>query len=150
VGVLFVSRYILIVIEEIEVVQDKNHSFIDFSERTEALAVALGKNVSELPVFIGISPSMLHSYRSGKLPISAKAWRKLEAAELKIVDSQTLKQTQKIKETHYPDDHSGYGVQILKDAEKPITAADFAETKDRIKTLEEKLDLLLKHLGAKP
>ena len=49
-----------------------------------------------------------------------------------------------------PDGHSGYGVPLLKDAEKPITAADFAETNDRIKQLEEKLDLLLKHLGAKP
>jgi hypothetical protein len=37
--------------------------------------------LADLPLKIGVSPSMMHAYRSGKYPISPKAWRKLEAAE---------------------------------------------------------------------
>jgi len=62
-------------------VQEKSKSYQSFCERTDALAKELRINVSDLPQKIEVSASMFHSYRSGKYPISAKAWRKLEAAE---------------------------------------------------------------------
>jgi hypothetical protein len=62
-------------------VQEKSDKFSEYSERTEALARILGKNVSDLPAKIGVSNSMFYAYRTGKYPISAKAWKKLEAAE---------------------------------------------------------------------
>lgn len=61
--------------------QQKSEKFSEFSERTEALARLIGINLSDLPEKIGISASMFHAYRSGKYPISPKAWSKLEAAE---------------------------------------------------------------------
>lgn len=61
--------------------QQKSENFSEYSERTEALARNLGVNLSDLPEKIGVSNSMFHAYRSGKYPISQKAWRKLEQAE---------------------------------------------------------------------
>jgi hypothetical protein len=61
--------------------QQKSENFSEFSERTEALARALGIKISVLPEKLGVSASMFHAYRSGKSPISPKAWRKLEAIE---------------------------------------------------------------------
>lgn len=65
------------------VVQAESENFSEFSERTESLSDSTGCRLSDLPALIGISASMFHAYRSGKYPISAKAWRKLEAAERK-------------------------------------------------------------------
>lgn len=39
-------------------------------------------NLSDLPKKIGVSASMFYLYRKGAHPISDKAWRKLETAEL--------------------------------------------------------------------
>lgn len=61
--------------------QGKSEKFSEYSERTEMLASDLGLNLSDLPLKIGVSASMFHAYRSGKHPISGKAWRKLEEAE---------------------------------------------------------------------
>jgi hypothetical protein len=61
--------------------QAKSENFSEFSERTEVLSRRLHLNVSDLPEKISISASMFHAYRSGKYPISPKAWRKLELAE---------------------------------------------------------------------
>lgn len=61
--------------------QEKSKTFRSFFNRTEDLARKLRLNVSDLPAKIEVSASMFHSYRSGKYPISDKAWRKLEAAE---------------------------------------------------------------------
>ena len=61
--------------------QQKSEKFSEYSERTEFLATSLRQNLSDLPEKIGVSPSMFYSYRTGKHPISAKAWRKLEVAE---------------------------------------------------------------------
>lgn len=57
---------------------DKN---LEFSERTERICSDFGLKLSDLPVQMGISPAMFYAYRSGKNPISAKAWRKLESLE---------------------------------------------------------------------
>jgi hypothetical protein len=61
--------------------QEKSEKFLEYSERTEVLAKLLHLNLSELPEKMGLSSSMFHAYRSGKYPISPKAWRKVEAAE---------------------------------------------------------------------
>jgi hypothetical protein len=61
--------------------QDKSEKFSEYSERTETLASDLRLNLSDLPAKIGVSASMFHAYRSGKHPISEKAWRKLADAE---------------------------------------------------------------------
>ena len=61
--------------------QEKSDNFSEYSERTEALAGRLRANLSDLPGKIGISAAMFYAYRTGKYPISLKAWRKLEAAE---------------------------------------------------------------------
>lgn len=61
--------------------QDKSEFFSEFSERTETLARFMGLRLSDLPENIGVSASMFYAYRSGKYPISSKAWRKLEQAE---------------------------------------------------------------------
>jgi len=61
--------------------QDKSDRHSEFSERTEALSENLGILLSDLPSKIGVSASMFYAYRTGKQPISSKAWRKLESAE---------------------------------------------------------------------
>lgn len=61
--------------------QHQNKSSSIFLERTDALAAALNVSIRELAERIGISQAMLFAYRSGKNPISEKAWRKLEEAE---------------------------------------------------------------------
>lgn len=37
--------------------------------------------IKDLPSMLSISARMLHGYRSGKYPLTEKAWRKLEALE---------------------------------------------------------------------
>lgn len=45
------------------------------------MAEELNVLLKELPSIIGISERMFYGYRSGKYPITEKAWRKLEASE---------------------------------------------------------------------
>lgn len=52
-----------------------------FSERSDALSEHLRISLRETAARIGISQAMLFAYRTGKSPVSGKAWRKLEAAE---------------------------------------------------------------------
>jgi transcriptional regulator with XRE-family HTH domain len=106
-----------------------------------------GLTLKQLSEKSGLGLSTLGNFETGRYDMSPGNLEKL--AEVLEVSVQEILENPPAP-TPYPDDHSGYGVQILKDAEKPITAADFAETKERIKTLEEKLDRLLKHLGATP
>lgn len=61
--------------------QGKKQTHEDFLRRTDALAVNLGMNVSELVPKLKISRAMIFAYRSGNRPITSKAWMKLEAAE---------------------------------------------------------------------
>jgi hypothetical protein len=62
--------------------QAENQNFSDFFLRTEQLADKLGIRAVDLPDVIGISKAMLFAYRKGKYPISWRAWKKLESAEL--------------------------------------------------------------------
>ena len=61
--------------------QDIFCSSSHFSQRTDFLAESLGVFLRELPEKIGISERSLFGYRSGKYPVTAKALRKLQAAE---------------------------------------------------------------------
>lgn len=61
--------------------QEKSEKFLEFSERTEVLAKKAGLRLRDLPEKMNLSASMFHAYRSGKYPISPKAWNKLKAAE---------------------------------------------------------------------
>lgn len=54
-----------------------------FSDKTDQLADRLGVTLKELTDVLGISTDSLFGYRTGRLPISAKAWRKLRNAEAK-------------------------------------------------------------------
>ena len=61
--------------------QEINDTFRDFVRRTDTLAFLLGIDVGDLPEHIGVSRASLFRYRSGKAPISGKAWIKLAFAE---------------------------------------------------------------------
>lgn len=61
--------------------QAKNHSFSQFFLRTDLLAEHYHVPVESVAEKIGISTTMLFSFRKGRYAISAKAWRKLEKAE---------------------------------------------------------------------
>jgi hypothetical protein len=61
--------------------QDKSDRNAIFSEKSEKLVQHLGINLDALPARIGISKDMFYAYRTGRHAVSAKAWRKLEAAE---------------------------------------------------------------------
>ncbi|MGE9270703.1 MAG: hypothetical protein ACQKBU_07855 [Verrucomicrobiales bacterium] len=61
--------------------QEKKDTYLDFLKRSDLLAATLGKNVEELVGPLQMSRASLFSYRTGKRPISSKAWHKLEAAE---------------------------------------------------------------------
>lgn len=52
-----------------------------FSDKTDRLAEKLGVTLKELTGVLGFSTDSLFGYRTGRLPISAKAWRKLRNAE---------------------------------------------------------------------
>lgn len=54
---------------------------LQFSQRTDALASLLGCYLKDLPAKIGISERALFGYRTGRYPVTAKALRKLQAAE---------------------------------------------------------------------
>jgi hypothetical protein len=71
--------------------QDKSEHYSEFSERTDKLAVSLGKTLTGLLPSLGISNGMFFAYRNGKHKISAKAWRKLEALERSISGSERYK-----------------------------------------------------------
>jgi hypothetical protein len=64
-----------------QLMQQDFRSSSHFSQRTEFLATHLGLMLGDLPARIGISERMFYGYRSGKYPLTEKAWRKLEAAE---------------------------------------------------------------------
>lgn len=65
-----------------EMPQAKSENSTLFSEKSEILARELGIGLDALPARIGISKDMFYAYRTGRYPISGKAWRKLEAAEI--------------------------------------------------------------------
>lgn len=63
---------------------------MDFACRTEVLAEQAGVRIGDLPKRLKISRASLFGYRTGKLPITSKAWRKLEHAERDAGISQPL------------------------------------------------------------
>ena len=69
---------------KIRALQAQNQNIGEFSERTDRLAEKLSLPLRELGDRIGVSTAMLFAYRSGKNPISVKAWRKLEQAEREV------------------------------------------------------------------
>lgn len=64
--------------------QQKIRSPESFLERTDRLAALNSISLRELAPILGISQASLFGYRSGKIPISAKAWSKLEAIEANL------------------------------------------------------------------
>jgi hypothetical protein len=134
--------------------QEKSESFSEFAERTEILARRHDLLLSELPDFIGVSPSMFFAYRSGKKPISQKAWRKLETAEkLPIASSPTAGFESSLMEA------GAYRAERLQDrpSTEPATVMDQLQTLNRrygevVQDLAEanrKLDALMDLLGGK-
>jgi AcrR family transcriptional regulator len=61
--------------------QDNIDTHENFSERTSALAHALGIDVGDVAEHVGVSRATLFRYRSGKSPIPTKALRQLGMAE---------------------------------------------------------------------
>jgi hypothetical protein len=59
----------------------KNYSSLKFLERTNRLASKMGISLRSLAPKMGISVASLFGYRNGSIPISQKAWKKLEQAE---------------------------------------------------------------------
>jgi len=73
--------------------QIKNQTFSDFVERTDSLADVLKCDVQDLTEILGFSRASLFAYRAGKVRITEKAWKKLEAAESKAGAGRGLYQT---------------------------------------------------------
>jgi len=61
--------------------QEKKNTFRIFLERSDKLAEIRRVSLRELAPLMGLSVASLFGYRSGAIPISNKAWRKLEEAE---------------------------------------------------------------------
>ena len=61
--------------------QEQNRSFSQFSLRSDLLSEHYRIPVAQIAGKMDISERMLFGYRTGKYPISKKAWRKLEQAE---------------------------------------------------------------------
>lgn len=61
--------------------QEENRAVSEFLERTDFLAESLGVSLRQLAPELDISPASLFGYRSGKLPITSKAWAKVKKAE---------------------------------------------------------------------
>ena len=68
-----------------QLMQQDFRSSSHFSQRTEFLANQLGLMLGDVPAKMGISERMFYGYRSGKYPLTDKAWRKLEEAEEKLI-----------------------------------------------------------------
>lgn len=60
---------------------DLRLNYSDFSDRTDALAQKLGVRLVDLTDKLSMSADMIMGYRTGRYPITAKAWKKLHAAE---------------------------------------------------------------------
>lgn len=73
---------------ELEQGQEKNSDSGLFSERTTNLAREIGVSLRELAPKMNISTASLFAYRSGKLKISPKAWRKLDQCERELAKRQ--------------------------------------------------------------
>lgn len=59
----------------------ENQTFSDFTRRTDILAAQLKVRLGDLPARLEVSRASFFAYRSGKSPITNKAWHKLLRAE---------------------------------------------------------------------
>lgn len=74
---------------------DQSAQNSDFSDRTDALAHHLGIRIAELTDRLDLSRDSLMGYRTGRYPVSPKAWRKLQAAETAAgIQTKTQSQSQ--------------------------------------------------------
>jgi hypothetical protein len=108
--------------------QEKKDTFLDFSDRTDFLAEFLKLNLGDLPDLLGISRASFFSYRTGKRPLSKKAWVKLDALERKHGASRASPQTADLQSANA----------IV--SKSPENQPD--ETVSQIKALEAKVELL--------
>lgn len=108
--------------------QEKKDTFLDFSDRTDFLAEFLKLNLGDLPDLLGISRASFFSYRTGKRPLSKKAWVKLDALERMHGVSRASPQTADLKSESST---------VSKSPEKQPD-----ETASQIKALEAKVELL--------
>ena len=96
------------------------------SKRTDRLADATGLNLQDLPEITGISRRMIFAYRKGDRPISAKAWAKLEMAEMKAgLDPSTNGPVAFVRGPSYPLPGEKDDIPMV--AEKPRTIEDRLE-----------------------
>jgi hypothetical protein len=118
-----------------------------FLQRTDALALRAGCLLKELPAKLGISERAMFGYRSGKYPVTAKALRKLEAAEravgLALIAGSSVNPNEPgVRETtHDPyavrDEETPYRCEV-----DPVAAA-FAKIREGLDLLEQ---LMKNHL----
>lgn len=123
--------------------QHKNCSHENFLQRTDALASALNCFLKDLPAKLQISERALYGYRAAKFPVTAKALRKLEAAERAA--GITPDRVQKAEPSTDPK-HPGIGesANVLRDdvpsyrtraGEKPPAALSLEERVTRLENL---------------
>jgi hypothetical protein len=125
--------------------QQKSDKSSEFSERTDALAAKLERNVSDLPGIIRVNPDMLWGYRRGRYPISSKAWAKLEQAEIAagIFHNEAEPEQGVVRE----EAHTRYGKPQSGETDSPQQLAAFFRSeaihhKDMARRLEAAADLL--------
>jgi hypothetical protein len=106
--------------------QEKKSDFRTFLDRTNELANKLRIPLRELGPVMEMSTASLFGYRSGKIPLSNKAWGKLEAAERSAGIDAVV-----------GDPPSQYRV---KQEERPPPEQDIAS---KVVAIEEKLDRLI-------
>ncbi len=119
---------------------DKSSAFYEFSDRSESLAGRLKVKISELGDVLSISPDMLAGYRTGRYPISAKAWRKLHNAEMEAGirmpdhDSSKAELVRIRNELARHDPKFAQGVAKVKAARAAKTSSDGRHTSSLIST----------------
>jgi hypothetical protein len=120
---------------------------LQFLQRTDALASVLACNLNDLPAKIGISERSLYGYRAGKYPVTAKALRKLAAAEKAAgMHRQRNENTQSSADPK--DQGIGESACVVRD-DSPIPAAWVPQQlslDERVERLEKVLDAILKAL----
>jgi hypothetical protein len=123
----------------------QDHSALSrtFFHRTNRLAVELGLDVEDLPVFIGMGRRTLFDCRKSDAAVSGKSWAKLESAEHKA----GLKSAEKCEKTQSSANPKGYDVgdpTCVMREDSPIYAARAPQPL----TLDERVEKLEKIMAA--
>jgi hypothetical protein len=127
--------------------QTKNRTPAFFLERTDALALELGVSLRQLAPLLDLSVASLFGYRSGKIPISNKAWSKLERKEPTHEDLPKISQNAKsLTKPNNPKSAPQTFSSVMRDDEMPHQAntkmlqkKGLREILERIATALEKL-----------